>query len=317
MPPSNPDTLGNVIGSMQTLLASELQADRQAASAINMVIRRLDGVRVALRSMPADQCQMRIVQYQAAVAGDLLTRLHILAALANPEPPKWGDLPQALVDQFVGRRGEFLMRIYSNADIWDTKELSAFVRDVRSVDPNVTGIPIVTYEASRQMLHGFQWAAVYAFIAVFVLIWLDFCSVRITILAMFPMLFGLIQTFGIMGLFGIPLNPANMIVLPLILAIGIDDGVHIMHDYLRQKEAGQKYVLSRSTAIAIMITTLTATIGFGSLMIASHLGLQSLGRVLIIGVSFCCFSAIILLPAILTGIDAMQEKREAARKSGT
>ena len=109
-------------------------------------------------------------------------------------------------------------------------------------------------------------------------------------------IFGLLMLFGLMGLLNIPLNPANMIVLPLILGIGIDDGVHVVHDFRRQ--AG-RYRLSSSTATAVLITSLTTMVGFGSLMTAHHQGLQSLGRVLTIGVICCLLSSVVILPALL------------------
>jgi uncharacterized membrane protein YdfJ with MMPL/SSD domain len=82
----------------------------------------------------------------------------------------------------------------------------------------------------------------------------------------------------------------------LILGIGIDDGVHVVHDFRRQRGP---YRMSASTASAVLITSLTTMVGFGSLMIASHRGLQSLGRVLTIGVSCCLFTSLVMLPALL------------------
>jgi len=126
----------------------------------------------------------------------------------------------------------------------------------------------------------------------------DFRSLRDTLLAMSPMFVGMLQTLGILGLLGISLNPANMIAILLIMGIGIDDGIHIMHDYREQK--GKRYRINSSTAGAVLITSLTSIIGFGCLMIASHRGLQSLGRVLVIGMTCCLFTSIVLLPAFLS-----------------
>jgi hypothetical protein len=67
------------------------------------------------------------------MAGDLLSRLHILKSIANPEPPALKDLPASLVDRFVGQHGKQLLKIYGKGDIWDTAALGGFVRDVRSV----------------------------------------------------------------------------------------------------------------------------------------------------------------------------------------
>jgi predicted RND superfamily exporter protein len=113
---------------------------------------------------------------------------------------------------------------------------------------------------------------------------------------MLPVGVGMLQLFGVLGLMDVPLNPANMIVLPLILGIGIDDGVHVVHDFRRQTG---RYRMSASTASSVLITSLTTMVGFGSLMIASHRGLQSLGRVLTVGVSCCLITSLLMLPALL------------------
>ena len=115
-------------------------------------------------------------------------------------------------------------------------------------------------------------------------VWLDFRSIRMTLLALLPLVTSKLQLFGLMGLLGIPLNPANMIVLPLILGIGVDTGVQIVHDYLREP---RPYRMPPSTSAALVINTLMNIVGFGALMIASHRGLHSLGRVLTLGMACC------------------------------
>ena len=117
---------------------------------------------------------------------------------------------------------------------------------------------------------------------------------------------GLVQLLGLLGWLDIPLNPANMIVLPLILGIGIDDGVHVVHDALRQGVRVQngidqngRYQISNATASAVFLTSATTMIGFGSMMIASHQGLRSLGQVLTLGVFCCLVSSVLVLPILL------------------
>ncbi len=259
--------------------------------------RRLGEVRENLRRMSRSEYLPRTTQYQSAVAGDLLTRLRTLKSMAVVEPPTLHDLPDSLVERFVGKGGKHLMRIYSTANIWDMAEMEKYVSAVRSIDPKATGSPLQTYEASLQMLRGFKTAGLYAFFAVVAFLFVDFRNLKDVILSLLPMLAGLGAMFGILGWLDIPLNPANMIVLPLILGIGIDDGVHIIHEYRKQKG---RFQLGPSTPTSILITTLTTIIGFGSMMIASHRGLQSLGRVLVIGVSACMFTSLVMLPAALT-----------------
>ncbi|HUT13251.1 MAG TPA: MMPL family transporter [Thermoguttaceae bacterium] len=284
--------LGLILGQAQALLATGEQTTQ-----VQRIGWQLEQVRRALRVMPETECFRRLSDYQQQIAGDLLNRLHTLRAMANPEPPKLTDLPEGLVTRFVSKNHRYLLKIYAEGDIWDMDAMEKFVREVRSVDPEATGNPLQTYEASRQMKRSYEQAAWYALAAILAVLYIDFRSLRPMLLAMTPVGLGMLQLFGLLGLLNIPLNPANMIVLPLILGIGIDDGVHVVHDFRRQKG---RYRMSNSTAGAVLITSLTTMVGFGSLMIASHRGLQSLGRVLTLGVSCCLFTSLVMLPALLT-----------------
>jgi len=236
-----------------------------------------------------------------------LRRLHTLKAMAIPESPTVGDLPESLVSRFVGKHGKHLMRIYTTANIWDMDEMKKFVEAVRDIDPDATGSPLQTYESSLQMQQGFITAAYYALAVVLILTWIDFRSLTVSFAALLPMFLGFTMMFGIIGLLDLPLNPANMIVLPLIVGISIDHGLHIMHDFRNRKY--KRYTISSSTATAILITTLTTYVGFGSMMVASHQGLQSLGRIFVIGAGCCLITSIIVLPAILT-LWTMREKKD-------
>ena len=307
IPVDPPEKLGRVLGQLQAAVSGNPQTAR--------IQRQFESIRDAMRRMSLAECYQWVSDYQHHMAGDLLSRLHMLRAVANPTPPQFTDLPEGLVTRFVGQDGKFLLRIYSKANIWNMEAMEQFVRDMRSVDPRVTGNPLQTYEASRQMKNSYIRAAWYTLAAMLVVLLFDFCSFRHTLLAMVPLALGMIQMCGILGLLDIPLNPANMIVLPLLLGIGIDDGVHIVHDFRRQEG---RFRISPSTANAVLLTSLTTMVGFGSLMIADHRGLQSLGRVLTIGVSCCLFSSLIILPAILRLFtrDPADSARSEAGESG-
>ena len=288
LPVDQPEQIGQLLGRMQLMVGGTPDTFKTRC--------QLEQVRDWMRRMPEAECLRRLSDYQHHVAGDLLSRLHLLRDMSNPEPPRLTDLPESLVTRFVGADGRHLLKIYSKGDIWDMQSMARFVAEVRGVDPLATGNPLQTYEASRQMKSSYEQAAWYALAAILIVLYLDLRSLRYTLLAMLPLGLGMLQLFGILGLLDIPLNPANMIVLPLILGIGIDDGVHVIHDFRRQRG---RYRMSPSTASAVLISSLTTMVGFGSLMIASHRGLQSLGRVLTIGVGCCLFTSLVMLPAVL------------------
>jgi hopanoid biosynthesis associated RND transporter like protein HpnN len=256
----------------------------------------LERARETLRRMGPNECFRAVSTFQQQSAGDLLTRLHALAAVADPEPPALDDLPPSLVDRFVGSSGRHLLKIYGRGDIWNFASLERFVKDVRSVDPRSTGHPLQAYEASLEMKRSYEQAALYSLVVILAVLWLDFRSIRNSLLAALPLALGMAQTLGLMGFVGIDLNPANLIGIPLILGIAVDYGVHIVHDSL---ERPGPYRISASTANSVLVDALTTILGFGALMVASHRGLESLGRVLTLGVTTCTITSLVFLPAVL------------------
>jgi hypothetical protein len=274
----------------------------------------LERAREALRRMGPEDCFRALAIFQQRAAGDLLTRLHALAGVADPEPPRLDDLPPSLVERFVGSSGRHLLKIYGRGDIWNFDALERFVKDVRSVDPRTTGNPLQAYEASLEMKRSYEQAAIYSLIVILAVLWLDFRNVAHALLAALPLALGMAQTLGLMGLVGIDLNPANLIGIPLILGIAVDYGVHIVHDAL---ERPGPYRISASTANSVLVDALTTILGFGALMVASHKGLESLGRVLTLGVTTCTITSLVLLPAIFallrpTGRAAPADAADAA-----
>jgi hopanoid biosynthesis associated RND transporter like protein HpnN len=256
----------------------------------------LERVRDSLRRKGPEECYQAIATFQQRAAGDLLTRLHALAGVADPSPPALADLPPSLVERFVGSSGRHLLKIYGRGDIWNFESLEKFVRDVRSVDPRATGNPVQAYEGSREMKRSYEQAGLYSLVVILAVLWLDFRSLKHSLLAALPLGLGMLQTFGLMGLVGIDLNAANLIGIPLILGIAVDYGVHIVHDAL---ERPGPYRMSASTANSVLVDALTTILGFGALMVASHRGLESLGRLLTLGVTTCTLTSLVFLPALL------------------
>ncbi|MEZ6068892.1 MAG: MMPL family transporter [Pirellulales bacterium] len=289
------------------LAASVATASRQVAAIDggHACAAALGDVARRLAALPSGEVHRRISAWQQAMADELLQRLRAVRGAANPALPSLDDLPQEFVARFANDRGQYVLRVYGNGDLWDMGPLGRFVSDVRSVDPQVTGQPVWTYEASKQMKTSYQVAAYYASVAILIVLVLDFRNLRDTLLAALPVALGMFRLLATLGWLGIPLNPANMIVLPLILGIGVDDGVHVVHDFRRQRG---RFQLSNSTAMAVLVTSLTTMVGFGSLMIATHRGQESLGRVLVLGVAWCLFDSLVVLPAVLRLVGCPQEE---------
>lgn len=236
-----------------------------------------------------------------------LAPLLSLLDYADPAPPTFQDIPRELTDRFVGKTGKHLLRVYAKGNIWEMDKLARFVADVEGVDPQITGSPVQTFYASRHMQKSYILAGVYALLAVFGLLLIDFGSIKYSLLAMVPLAMGFVQMCGLIGWLGIPFNPANLIALPLILGIGVDDGVHLVHEFRRQRG---RFKLSDSTAVAVILTSTTTMASFGSMILARHQGLRSLGQVLTLGVLLCLSSSIVFFPALLSWLTRNREEVE-------
>ncbi len=284
-----PAELDRMLAGMEPMLAPAANAAQAAAG--------LRQVRELLRRLTPAEYQQRIGEYQQAAAADLLARLRTLQAVSFPQPPRLADLPEGVLVRAVGKTGRYLLRVYSKNNIWDVDANTEFVHQVRSVDAEATGNPLQVYEASRHMKRSFENAAWYALLAIVPVVLFDFRRLSHSLLAALPMGVGMLQTFGLMGLLDIPLNPANMIVLPLVLGIGMEGGINLVHDLRTQ---GRRYRgAGNDVLVAVAVNALTTMVGFGALMIASHQGLQSLGRVLTIAMG-CCLLSSLILPNLLS-----------------
>ena len=298
LPVSDPSELQFQLNSFKTALADsplpESLVIRESRSNLFHSISRLTDV---FRSLSPEQQQIRLRDFQQKLAGSFIRQLQALYSISLPEPITTDDFPVALKERFIGSTGKWLMHIYAKENVWEMESLGQFVHQLRSVDPRVTGSPLQTFEASRQMKDSYQKAAWYALIAITLLLLISFRSLSQVVLTLSPVGIGMLLLLGTMRLMDIPLNPANMIVLPLILGIGVDNGVHVLHDFRIQKN---NYSLSAHTARAILLTSLTTMIGFGTLALSQHRGVQSLGIVLFIGVGYCLISSLAVLPAVLS-----------------
>ena len=160
------------------------------------------------------------------------------------------------------------------------------------------------------MKSGFQRAGFYAFLVIVLVLVVDFRSPGNTLIALTPLVMGVILSLGVMGLFGLPLNPANMIAFPLVLGVGVDNGVHVLHDY-RSRPRGRSYALGPAVGRGVLVAALTTILGFATLLTARHRGMESLGLALTLGVTFCMVAALVWLPAVLRLLDD-RERRAAA-----
>ena len=111
-----------------------------------------------------------------------------------------------------------------------------------------------------------------------------------------------------MKLTGQMLNFMTMMGLPLIIGIGIDDGVHVIHRWQHEGKGKLTTVFS-STGKAILLTSLTTMLAFGSMMFSVFPVWGWFGSSLLIGVGACFLTTVIILSGILGWIESVRGKK--------
>jgi hypothetical protein len=239
---------------------------------------------------------LSLLQYQ--VYRDFLGNFQRLQANLNPREVGLEHLPGELRDRFVSSDGTFLLRVNPAIDIWEREGARLFVEQLRTVDPDVTGTPIITHETILLMERSYKQATIYAIALVALVSFLLLRRVRETVLALVPLALGLLWTVGLMRLVGLKFTMGNIFGLPLILGAAAEFGLNVVLRYMEDRDHGGP-LIAKSTIMAVLVNGLTTIVGFGSLMIADHRGIFGLGLLLSIGMVTSLIASLIVLPVLL------------------
>jgi len=224
---------------------------------------------------------------------------HKIHAMANPEIITLQTLPDRIKNQYVNEAGDkYLVTIYPKEQVWDYEALTRFSKQLETVSPKITGSPPIFLHLIQLIGRDGLMATILTVIIVTILLWIDFRSLRFALLGVIPLITGGIWMLGIMKTFGAMLTMLNVMAIPMIVGIGIDDGVHVLHRYMFEGLKNTQVVL-RSTGKAVLLTSLTTMVGFGSLMTASYRGWVGFGALLVTGVGACFVTTILFIPSII------------------
>jgi predicted RND superfamily exporter protein len=245
--------------------------------------------------------------------------LKALPAILRPERPVViDDLEEAGLERFISRYikkdedGTYKSVTYLFPANPESKRTAppALVDalDHPSQGIEITGVNIASAEM-KKIFGRDAWRAVYlGLIIVTILLWLDFRSLWLTTLANIQLLLGVVWMLGCMRLLGIKMNFVNAFVTTMILGVGIDYGIHIIHRI--SQEGLSNFGGLMETGKAVVMAALTNVAGFGTIGFCNYPGLRSMGIVAAIGSVTCLVTALTTLPALLILTKTRVARRE-------
>ena len=253
---------------------------------------------IRLRQTDRSVSEPALAFLQRQVYRDFVTSFQRLQANLNPRTVGLADVPPEIRRKFISDQGHFLLQIHPGVDIWDRDGAARFVNDLHTVDGDVTGTPVITYEVIRLMERAYKQGTLYAIILVSALTFMMLRGIRETLLALAPLALGMTWTAGLMWLFDIKLNFGNVFGIPLILGTAAEFGLNIVMRFMEgRNDAGP--LVARSTIMAVFVNGLMTMAGFGSLLLAAHRGIYGLGLLLTLGMLASMIAALVVLPVLL------------------
>jgi len=298
--PTDQDSLITAMQSFLTIMDKHIQKEklrkngspaiRLRAEMSNLVV-RLDNINQESQTDLLDRLDKSLL-------GSIPTGPINIRAAKQRGPITQEDLPRDLFERWVSSGGTYRLEVYPKKDLRKAEALEEFVNEVRSIAPQVTGLPVIYMDGGNEVVGAFRQAFVSAMLVIVVILAIVFRNIWDILLVILPLGLAAICLVGYTVIFSLPFNYANIIALPLILGLGADSGIHIVARMRRRPTQCEAFLRS-GTLRGVFFSSLTTILSFSNLAYTSHVGVASMGQLLIVGVLLTLIGCLVVLPAFL------------------
>jgi len=245
-----------------------------------------------------DPNNARLETLDAVLLDPMPRQIARLRRALEPDEVSLESLPREIVRRMIASDGRVRVQAYPANDLRQRNALSRFVHAVTAIEPSATGMAVNLVGFGDATVASFQQALVSAIVLITIFVLVLWRRLREAALVMAPLMLGASLTVAGMVVLGISFNFVNVIVIPLLLGIGVDSGIHLVHR-ATMLAPGDGNMVESTTARAVLFSALTTIVSFGTLALSSHRGMASLGIVLVVGLSWVVVCNLVVLPALL------------------
>jgi hopanoid biosynthesis associated RND transporter like protein HpnN len=254
-----------------------------------------------LRDIAADVAKLRTAPDSTLMgANQALTlflplQLQRLRLALTAGPVTEADVPEELRRNWLMPDGRARVQVLPKAAVNDGKVLRRFVKAALRAVPDSSGSAVWILKSADTITGAFQIAAYSAIGAIAVILSLALRRPLDVALVMTPLLISALLTALVLRVFGMTLNFANIIALPLLLGVGVSFNIYFVMNW----RSGMTHFLSSATARAVVFSALTTSTAFGSLALSAHPGTASMGVLLLISLGCTVVTSLTFVPAML------------------
>lgn len=237
-----------------------------------------------------------VEKIQTSLLGTLPSVMNELLTSFSAEEIDIAQIPSNIKDRWLSKEGFYRIQILPKQDLNDLGNLQAFITDVQAISPDVTDLPIMYWESMKAVISSFKEAIMIALVSIALLLLFIRRSVVDTLLVMTPLVLAGLFTMATTVFTGTPINFANIIALPLLMGLGVDNGIHMV-EKLHHSLSEEQNIYQSSTARGMFYGALTTISSFIGLAFSPHQGISSMGLVITIGIFWIMTCTFVLLPA--------------------
>jgi len=283
---------------------SGMNGEAQLAISANKIQRQLKTVQERLNAIDVPLAQNDI----SALKEELVELDQNLAQVKELPPANMllrdilMALPEGIRARYLAPDGSYIVQARMVNTIYQRGNIQRFSDYASTFADRFFGMPLVTGELENYIRRDFLVSTVFALLMIVITLWRSMGGWKRGLIAGSPLILGYVWMLGGMRLLQIDFNFINIAISPLLIGFGVDDGIHIMHRYLEERTISPDGAAERAgqtTAVAVLVTSLTTMLVFGSLLIARTPGLRLLGVSALLGIGFTLLFSLVFLPALL------------------
>lgn len=298
VPVSEPEKQIKALEKFQARLDHYRPTDNISEATLNNLKNNLQAWLQGLKAQGPEQQTLRLTHLQQSLLGTLPLQLQQLNTALTAQPVQISTLPESLARRWLTDNGVYRIEVQPKKTLDTDADLQEFVTAVQAIAPEATESAVYNLEAGKVVVKAFKQALLLAFSVITILLLVFMPHKQDVVLVLVPLLLAAAITGALTVLLNLPFNYANVIALPLLLGVGVDSGIHMVHRF-RTTQAAEENLLGSSTTQAVLLSTLTTICSFGSLAFSPHPGAASMGKMLSIGIGATLVCVLIVLPALL------------------
>jgi len=303
-----------LIKAIDTVLPSKKNA--KEIESLTSLRKELNDMLLELDARQETSRRQFIEQVQITLLGTLPKVMNELYGSLNASAVTLDDVPQDIKDRWLSKTGLYRIQIVPKYDLNDLDKMAKFIADVQAIAPETTDLPIMYWESMKEVINAFQQAIIIALITIALLLLAIRRNLTDTLLVMTPLILAGLFTMASTVLTGTPINFANIIALPLLLGLGVDNGIHMV-EKLHHSLSEEQNIYQSSTARAMFYGALTTASSFAGLAFSPHEGIASMGLVITIGIFWIMTCTFVVLPALSKLVFKHRVNHPAAKQSKT